>query len=140
VQEIILRKIGAVQPIGVKRIMKTASRFAFSATWEHLAPRPFSGEPKMTDLGTHAPKIQTFFTHTAQQVARSFSFVERVSKLTGVLFLQTMTFGFLDEPEASLSELTETSLGLGVRITTQGLQTRIEKGRSSTAFNTTFRI
>ena len=81
----------------------------------------------MTDLGTLAPKIQTFFTQTAQQAARSFSFVERVSKLTGALFLQTLTFGFLDEPEASLSELTETSHDLGVRITKQGLQTRIEK-------------
>ena len=81
----------------------------------------------MTDLGTLAPKIQTFFTQTAQQVARSGGFVERVSKLTGALFLQTLTFGFLEEPEASLSELTETSSDLGVPITKQGLQTRIEK-------------
>ncbi len=69
----------------------------------------------------------TFFTHTAQQAARSFSFVERISKSTGALFLQTLTFGFLDEPEASLRELTETSSDLGVRITKQGLPTRIEK-------------
>jgi hypothetical protein len=81
----------------------------------------------MTDLGTLAPKIQTFFTQTAQTVARSVGFVERVSKLTGALFLQTLTFGFLDEPDASLSELTETSQDLGVTITKQGLQTRIEK-------------
>jgi len=80
----------------------------------------------MTDLGTLAPKIQTFFTQTAQTVARSIGFVERVSKLTGALFLQTLTFGFLDKPDASLSELTETSSDLGVRITKQGLQTRID--------------
>lgn len=81
----------------------------------------------MTDLGTLAPKIQTFFTQTAEKVARSVGFVERLSKLTGALFLQTLTFGFLDEPDASLTELTETSHDLGVTITKQGLQTRIEK-------------
>jgi hypothetical protein len=81
----------------------------------------------MLDLGTLAPQIQTFFTQTAQKVARSVGFVERVSKMTGAMFLQTLTFGFLDEPEASLSELIETSRDLGVPITKQGLQTRIEK-------------
>jgi len=80
----------------------------------------------MTDLGTLAPKIQTFFTQTANTVAGTIGFVERISKLTGALFLQTLTFGFLDKPDASLSELTETSHDLGVTITKQGLQTRIE--------------
>ena len=80
----------------------------------------------MPDLGALAPQIQTFFTQTAEQEARSVGFVQRVSKMTGALFLQTVTFGFLDEPEASLSELTETSQDLGVLITRQGLQTRIE--------------
>ena len=80
----------------------------------------------ITDLGSFAPKIQTFFTQTANQVARSEGFVERVSKLTGDLFLQTLIFGFLEDPDASLNMLTETSHDLGVTITKQGLQTRIE--------------
>ena len=79
-----------------------------------------------TDLGTFAPKIQTFFTQTANQVARSEGFVERVSKLTGALFLQTLIFGFVEDPDASLSALTDTSHDLGVTITKPGLQTRIE--------------
>ena len=79
-----------------------------------------------TDLGTFAPTIQTFFTQTANQVARSEGFVERVSKLTGALFLQTLVFGFLENPDASLSALTETSSDLGVTLTKQALQTRIE--------------
>jgi len=78
------------------------------------------------DLGTFAPMIQTFFTHTADQVARTEGFVERVSKLTGALFLQTLVFGFLDQPDASLNGLTDTSQDLGVTVTKQGLQTRIE--------------
>lgn len=79
----------------------------------------------MTDIRTLAPKIQTFFNQTANQVARTTGFVERASKLTGALFLQTLTFGFLADPNASLSGLVETSQDLDVTITKQGLQTRI---------------
>ena len=79
----------------------------------------------MTDISTLAPKIQTFFNQTANQVARVTGFVKRASKLTGALFLQTLTFGFLGDPEASLSGLVETSHDLDVTITKQGLQTRI---------------
>ncbi len=79
----------------------------------------------MTDIRTLAPKIQTFFNQTANHVARATGFVERASKLTGALFLQTLTFGFLDDPDASLSGLVETSHDLDVTITKQGLQTRI---------------
>ena len=78
------------------------------------------------DLGTFAPMIQTFFTHTADQVARAEGFVERVSKLTGALFLQTLVLGFLEQPDASLNDLTNTSQDLGVPLTKQGLQSRIE--------------
>jgi PII-like signaling protein len=79
----------------------------------------------MTNISTLAPKIQTFFNQTANQVARAIGFVERASKVTGATFLQTLTFGFLDDPEASLSGLVETSQDLDVTITKQGLQTRI---------------
>ena len=79
----------------------------------------------MTDISTLAPKIQTFFNQTANQVARATGFVSRTSKLTGALFLQTLTFGFLDDPEASVAGLGETSHDLDVSITKQGLQTRI---------------
>ena len=79
----------------------------------------------MTDIRILAPKIQTFFNQTANQVARATRFVKRASKLTGALFLQTLTFGFLNDPEASLSGLVETSHDLDVTISKQGLQTRI---------------
>ena len=79
----------------------------------------------MTDISTLAPKIQTFFNQTANQVARATGFVSRASKLTGALFLQTLTFGFLDDPDASVAGLVETSHDLDVTITKQGLQTRI---------------
>ena len=78
------------------------------------------------DLGTFAPIIQTFFTQTADRVARTEGFVERVSKLTGALFVQTLVFGFLDDPDASLNGLTDTSQDLGVTLKKQSLHDRIE--------------
>ncbi len=78
------------------------------------------------DLGTFAPMIQTFFTQTANQVARTAGFVERVSKLTGSLCLQTLVLGFLDQPDAALNDLTDTSQDLGVTLTKQALHSRIE--------------
>lgn len=78
------------------------------------------------DFYTVANTVQAFFSQTADTVARSSGFVTRTSKLTGALFLQTLTFGFLDNPDASLTGLVETSHDLGLTITKQGLQTRIE--------------
>jgi Transposase DDE domain len=95
--------------------------------WEHDSPGNPLGELTMTpDLGTFAPMLQTFFTQTADQVARTAGFVERVSKLTGALFLQTLVLGFLEHPDASLNGLTDTSRDLGVNLTKQSLQGRIE--------------
>ena len=80
----------------------------------------------MFDLGTLAPQIQTFFTQTADLFARTTGLVKRRSKLTGALFFQSMIFGFLDTPDASLTDLTETCDALGISIRKQGLQNRIE--------------
>ena len=79
----------------------------------------------MIDICTLSPKLQTFFNQTATQVAHTTRFVDRRSKLTGALFLQTLTLGFLHNPKASLSDLVETSQDLDVSVTKQGLQSRI---------------
>jgi hypothetical protein len=86
-----------------------------------------SGSEAMFDVSTLAPKLQLFFTQTALSVAQRSGFVKRTSKLTGALFLQVLTFGFLGNPRASLTDLVETSQDLGVTITKQGLQTRLEE-------------
>lgn len=77
------------------------------------------------DFTALATTIQTFFTETAHAVARETGLVTRTSKLTGAGLLQTLTFGFLDNSDASLTGLVETRHDLGVTITKQGLQTRI---------------
>src|SRR5436853_3801752 len=81
----------------------------------------------MLDVTTIAPKLQTFFTEQADKIARATQFVQRQSKLTGALFLQTLVFGFINEPKASLTSLIEMSDDLGVEISKQGLQERIQK-------------
>jgi hypothetical protein len=78
----------------------------------------------MLDIGSRAPQLHTLFTQTARTVARATGFVKRTSKLTGAAFLHVLTFDFLDDPEASLNDLVETSRDLGVPMTQQGLQTR----------------
>ena len=79
----------------------------------------------MLDVTNLAPKLQVFFTQTAEAIARQTKFVQRASKLTGALFLQSVVFGFEDQPQASLTDLIETSDNLGLVITKQGLQDRI---------------
>ena len=79
----------------------------------------------MLDVTNLAPKLQVFFTQTAEAIARQTKFVQRESKMTGALFLQSVVFGFEEQPQAGLTDLVETSDDLGVVITKQGLQDRI---------------
>jgi hypothetical protein len=81
----------------------------------------------MIALATLAPQLQKFFTETAEQVARATHFGQRASKLTGAAFLQVVVFGWLVHPTASLNDLVEVVADMGVSITKQGLQTRVEQ-------------
>src|SRR3972149_1891181 len=83
------------------------------------------GPAIMLDVTNLAPKLQVFFTQTAEAIARQTKFVQRESKMTGALFLQSVVFGFEEQPRAGLTDLVETSDDLGVVITKQGLQARI---------------
>jgi hypothetical protein len=63
----------------------------------------------------------------AEAAERATGFVRRRSKLTGSLFVQTLVFGWLARPEASLEELARTTAALGVRISPQGLDARFTR-------------
>ena len=82
----------------------------------------------MIDVTQLAPKLHVFFTQTAEAIARKTKFVQRKSKMTGALFVQSLVFGFEEQPAACLTDLVETSDDLGVAITKQGLQDRIQEG------------
>jgi hypothetical protein len=77
---------------------------------------------------THLSKtLQTLLTGTAAELGRTTGFVERESKLTGALFTQVVVLGWLENPDATLEELTQHLAALGVRISPQGLDDRLNE-------------
>lgn len=79
----------------------------------------------MTETVSHVvDALQAVFTQKADQAAHDSKFVQRQSKLTGNIFVQTLTFGWLNNPQATLEELTQTAAALGVSISPQGLEQR----------------
>ena len=71
-----------------------------------------------------AQALQSVFLITAEEKARPTGFVQRESKMTGPLFAQTLTFGWLANPHATLEELAQTAAGLGVPVTAQAVDQR----------------
>lgn len=79
---------------------------------------------KTLDLQTLGQQLSTFFSATVEGVARQSQFVRRSSPLSGLKFLQALVFGFLEQPQATLSSLAQVCLEMGVTITSQGLDER----------------
>jgi hypothetical protein len=63
-------------------------------------------------------------TEYAKNVERETGFVERASKMGGAEYVQTLSFGWLSNPEATLEELAQTAATVGVGISAQGLDQR----------------
>lgn len=74
-----------------------------------------------------AREMQEILTTIADEKARETGFVQRASKLSGALFVQTLVFGFLRRPNATWDSLTSTAASLGVIITAPGLLQRCTK-------------
>jgi hypothetical protein len=68
--------------------------------------------------------LESVFTTMPNLTARRTRFRQRESKLTGSVFVQTLTFGWLDNPNATLEELAQVAGSLGVAISAQGLDQR----------------
>jgi hypothetical protein len=78
----------------------------------------------MNSITQVAQEMQQVLSVEADQLGRESSFVQRQSKLGGAELAQTLAFGWLSNPQASLEELTQTAASLGVVITPQGLDQR----------------
>jgi hypothetical protein len=78
----------------------------------------------MDMLSRVAEAMQTILTVVADQMAVTSGFIKRLRKLSGCLFVQTLVFGWLSNPEATLDELSQTAATLGLEITPQGLDKR----------------
>jgi hypothetical protein len=76
--------------------------------------------------------LQSLFTGTANLLARKAGFTQRQSKMTGSVFAQTLVFGWLHNPQATLEELSQVAASLGVPISSQGLDQRF--GPQAAAF------
>lgn len=71
-----------------------------------------------------ASMLQTILGPVADRAAGATGFVQRRSKLTGARFVQTLVFGWLAQPAASLGRLTHAAATVGVPISAQGLDQR----------------
>src|SRR5579871_2463720 len=92
-------------------------------------------EPLMTELMDLAQTLQTLFTDEADDAARQTGFVQRSSPLTGARFLQTLVFGWLHDPDASLDDLAEVAADLGADVTPQALDQRFTPQASQYLIN-----
>jgi hypothetical protein len=68
--------------------------------------------------------MRTVLTEFANQAGRETGFVKRASKMGGAEFAQTLSFGWLSNPAATLEELAQTAASLRVKISAQGLDQR----------------
>lgn len=71
-----------------------------------------------------ANAMQGVLTESADVAALQTGFIKRQRKLTGSKFAQTLVFGWLDDPDATLDELSQTAYDLDVNISPQGLDKR----------------
>ena len=59
----------------------------------------------MTTIPQVARAMREILTTTAAEAGRATRFVQRTSPLNGATFSQTLVFGFLGNPQATLEEL-----------------------------------
>lgn len=78
----------------------------------------------MASITEVASAMRNILTEYAERVERGTGFVERASKMGGAEFVQTLSFGWLSNPDATLEELAQAAATIGVKISAQGLDQR----------------
>jgi len=76
-------------------------------------------------VDTIGATLQKFFNKEVEATARATQFVQRFSPLNGFIFLQASVFGLMDDPQANLDDLAGYCADLGVEISAQGFDQRI---------------
>jgi hypothetical protein len=72
-------------------------------------------------LDNLAASLQTLFTTTADQAAKDSGMIQRQRTITGAGFVQTLVFGWLDDPKATIDDL-----GDELGVSKQGLDQRLD--------------
>jgi hypothetical protein len=78
----------------------------------------------MTSMAGLAQALQTLFTTTADDLARTTGFVQRRRKLMGAVFAQTLVFGLLQTPGATLRQLQQAAATAGTATSPQAIAQR----------------
>lgn len=79
----------------------------------------------MTTLQQVGSRLQKLLIEDANALGRSTGFIQRVRKLSGASFAQTVVLGYQADPHASLEGLCQCASACGVSISPQGLQERL---------------
>lgn len=79
-------------------------------------------DQQLREIDSH---IQSLFHEKAEQWARATGFVQRASKISGSAFAQTLIFGFLNQPEATYTDLQQTMQLQGVDVSSQAIEERM---------------
>lgn len=80
-----------------------------------------------TTVAELACTLQTVFTTDAEQAARDCGLIRRVRQFTGASFVQTLVFGWLDNPKATHEDLAEVAAELGIDVSADALGRRLGK-------------
>lgn len=75
--------------------------------------------------------LRAVFTEKADELAKQTQFIKRQVKITGSWFVQTLVFGWLMEPTATLEALTQTGAALGLSLSPQALDQRFSQEAST---------
>lgn len=78
----------------------------------------------MSRIASVAQALQTVLTTDANQAARLSGCVQRQGKFTGATLCQTLVFGWLANPQATLSQLCQMAAACRVTVSPQGLDQR----------------
>ena len=79
----------------------------------------------MSILTEVSQKMRETLQSTADQAALDCRFVARKRKLTGSAFVQIVVFGWLENPEASYADLTETASVVDIDVSRQAIEQRM---------------
>jgi hypothetical protein len=78
----------------------------------------------MTSIATIADSVLSVFTDVAERAARLTGCVQRYRAFSGATLVQTLVFGWLASPSASLHQLTQMAAARGVVVSPQALDQR----------------
>ncbi len=68
-----------------------------------------------------AAALQSLLFAKAEAAAQAVGLVQRRRRLSGAQWVQTLVFGWMRQPDATLEDLTDEAARLGAAITPQGL-------------------